>query len=143
MVLVVKDKEYKIKYAYEPTLKQKILSKLHTVTKKMNGQNEEDSLVSIEDLLLFVPELLLVGLQKCNQDFKYDYDTNEGKEEQLNKIYNILEDYTEDKNNDLMQLFNDLQEELLNDSFLSAMFRKEQETIEKVENAIVKQIQEN
>lgn len=125
MIIKIKGKEYKIKFGYKPTLKERIISK---VVRFSNITNEND-LEKIEDLLLFLPELILVGLQVNHEDFRYNIDTGEGKEEQLEKSFNLIEEYLEEDNADILDLFVRLQEALTEDSFLSALFQKEQSSV--------------
>lgn len=129
MKLVIKDKTYVIKFAYAPTLKQGILGKL----KSISDSNEEDGLSGAEKILEFLPELLLVGLQKHNEVFRFDYNTNAGKEEQLEKVYDMIDDYCEEPDSDLMELYEQLQDSLLENSFLSALLRRGQKEVEKAE----------
>lgn len=126
-------KELNIKFGYKPTLKERIISRVL----KMENIADEDGEVSyekIEDLMLFLPELLLVGLQVHHKDFRYDYDTKEGKEKQLDKTLDLVEKYMENEDSDIMELFGKLEEALMQDSFLASLFRKEQkaEAAEKV-----------
>ena len=126
-------KELNIKFGYKPTLKERIISRVL----KMENIADEDGEVSyekIEDLMLFLPELLLVGLQVHHKDFRYDYDTKEGKEKQLDKTLDLVEKYMESEDADIMELFGKLEEALMQDSFLASLFRKEQkaEAAEKV-----------
>ena len=132
MIIKIKNKEYKIKFGYKPTLKERIISK---VVRFSNITNEND-LEKIEDLLLFLPELILVGLQVNHEDFRYNIDTGEGKEEQLEKSFNLIEEYLEEDNADILDLFVRLQEALTEDSFLSALFQKEQSAV-KMQNKMV------
>ena len=125
MIIKIKGKEYKIKFGYKPTLKERIISK---VVRFSNITNEND-LEKIEDLLLFLPELILVGLQVNHEDFRYNIDTGEGKEEQLEKSFNLIEEYLEEDNADILDLFVRLQEALTEDSFLSTLFQKEQSSV--------------
>lgn len=126
-------KELNIKFGYKPTLKERIISRVL----KMENIADEDGEVSyekIEDLMLFLPELLLVGLQVHHKDFRYDYDTKEGKQKQLDKTLDLVEKYMESEDADIMELFGKLEEALMQDSFLASLFRKEQkaEAAEKV-----------
>ncbi len=125
MIIKIKGKEYKIKFGYKPTLKERIISK---VVRFANITNEND-LEKVEDLLLFLPELILVGLQVNHEDFRYNIDTGEGKEKQLEKSFNLIEEYLEEDNADILDLFVRLQEALTEDSFLSALFQKEQSSV--------------
>ena len=135
MIIKIKGKEYKIKFGYKPTLKERIISK---VVRFSNITNEND-LEKIEDLLLFLPELILVGLQVNHEDFRYNIDTGEGKEEQLEKSFNLIEDYLEEDNADILDLFVRLQEALTEDSFLSALFQKEQSSV-KMQNKMAESL---
>ena len=132
MIIKIKNKEYKIKFGYKPTLKERIISK---VVRFANITNEND-LEKVEDLLLFLPELILVGLQVNHEEFRYNIDTGEGKEKQLEKSFNLIEEYLEEDNADILDLFVRLQEALTEDSFLSALFQKEQSSV-KMQNKMV------
>lgn len=134
MKLKIGEKELKIKFGYKPTLKERLISRI-VKTSKTNGEDEIENMEKIEDLLLFLPEILLVGLQIHHEEYRYDYDTKEGKEEQLEKAFNLIDEYASSEGADLMKLFNDLQEEMKNDSFLASLFRKEEQA-EEVEETV-------
>lgn len=125
MKLLVGEKTFNIKFGYKPTLKERVISKVVKITNASN-ENEEVDYEKIEDLLLYLPEMLLVGLQVNHEEYRYDYDTKEGKQEQLDKVYDIIDEYSRQENANLIQLFNELQEELQTDSFLASMFQTEQ-----------------
>ena len=74
MKIELNGKEYNIKFGYKPTLKERIISKVVKLG-DVTGENDEVDMEKVEDLLLFLPELLLVGLQVNHNDFRYDYDT--------------------------------------------------------------------
>lgn len=133
MKIKINGKEYNIKYGYKPTLKERVISK---VVRHQNiaGENGEVDFEKIEDLLIYLPELLLVGLQVHHKDFRYNYDTGEGKEEQLEKAFNLVEEYCNQEDADIMDLFNKLNEALEEDSFLSSLMQKEQKAIEAEES---------
>lgn len=110
-------KEYKIKYAYEPTVRSGLI-------KKLAGMHSDDNLEYIDATMKILPELILIGLQKFHKaEFGYMYDTNAGKEEKLSKVYALLEDYFDEEDSDFMNLYDSLQNELLENSFLSKMFQ--------------------
>ena len=124
MQIKIDGKDYKIKFGYKPTLKEHVISKIV----KFSGISDENGDVDMEDLeelLLYLPEILLVGLQVHHKDFRYDYDTKDGKEDQMDKVFDLIDKYTENSDSSVMDLFNGLQEALLEDSFLANMFRKE------------------
>ena len=119
-------KEVNIKFGYKPTLKERIISRVVKLNDSINKDGELD-MEKVEDLLLFLPELLLVGMQVHHKDFRYDYDTKEGKQKQLDKTLDLVEKYMESEDADIMELFGKLEEALMQDSFLASLFRKEQE----------------
>ena len=124
MKIELNGKDHNIKFGYKPTLKERIISKVVKLG-DVTGENDEVDMEKVEDLLLFLPELLLVGLQVNHNDFRYDYDTKEGKEKQLAKAFDIVEEYMSSEDANVMQLFNQLQEALTQDSFLASLFRQE------------------
>ena len=124
MKIELNGKEYNIKFGYKPTLKERIISKVVKLG-DVTGENDEVDMEKVEDLLLFLPELLLVGLQVNHNDFRYDYDTKEGKDKQLEKAFDIVEEYMSSEDANVMQLFNQLQEALTQDGFLASLFRQE------------------
>lgn len=129
MKLKIGENEYSIKFAYKPTLKERLVSRIVRVA-KTNSEDEIENMERIEDLLLFLPEILLVGLQVHHKEFAYNYDTKEGKEEQLEKAFNLVDEYASSEGADLMKLFNDLQDAMKEDSFLASLFQKEEKAVE-------------
>lgn len=127
--LNIDDKELKIKFGYKPTLKERVISKIMKVS-KIDSDGETD-LEKVEDMLMYLPEIVLVGLQVYHEEYRYDYDTKEGKQEQLDKVFGLLDKYADDGGN-LIELFTKLNEEMQKDSFLSSLFRRGEE-IEKAE----------
>lgn len=127
MTLKIGEKELKIKFGYKPTLKERVISKIVKIS-NVNSDSGVD-LEKVEDLLLYLPEILLVGLQVCHEEYRYNYDTKQGKEEQLDRAFDLVDEYATN-GGDLMQLFSDLQEEMQTDSFLASLFQKEQKAIE-------------
>lgn len=123
----VNDKEYTIKFGYEPTLKSRLLSRVAKMTVNMK-QDAEENLEQIENMLLFVPEMVLIGLQKFHSDeFGYNLDTNDGYEEAKNKAFSLVGDYVDTGDVDITDFFTELQEELTANGFLKKLFEKEVE----------------
>ena len=119
------DKEYQIQFGYIATAKSGIIGKLIKSENALDGGNIEDS---IGDFLLLIPELVLVGLQKFHRDeFGYNYDTGEGREEALEKAGDLVDSYFDSEDADIKKLMADLRGELMDNSFLSKMFQEEQE----------------
>ncbi len=127
LTIKVNNKEYTIKFGYEPTLKSRLLSRVAKMTVNMK-QDAEENLEQIENMLLFVPEMVLVGLQKFHSDeFGYNLDTNDGYEEAKNKAFSLVGDYVDTGDVDITDFFTELQEELTANGFLKKMFEKEVE----------------
>ncbi len=123
----VNDKEYTIKFGYEPTLKSRLLSRVAKMTVNMK-QDAEENLEQIENMLLFVPEMVLIGLQKFHSDeFGYNLNTNDGYEEAKNKAFSLVGDYVDTGDVDITDFFTELEEELTSNGFLKKMFEKEVE----------------
>ncbi len=117
------EKELNIKYGYEATVKSGIISKL------MEMGNIGNDMESVDKVLLFVPELLLVGLQKFHKN-EYGYSTQAEKEDCIEKVYGLLDDYF-DEDGDLNTLFTTLQKELFDNGFLSKMVKQRKVVKEK------------
>lgn len=120
--LKIGDKELSVKYAYGATLKTRLLSKMAKREAK-----KEEGIETMEDLLLFLPYFLLVGLQKFHADeYGFNYETEEGKEEQIEKMFSVIEDYLDsNEDKDAITLYNDLTEEMLSNGFLKSQFQEE------------------
>lgn len=127
MKIKVNEKEYTIKFGYEPTLKSRLLSRVAKMSVSMK-ENAQDNMEQIENMLLFIPEMVLVGLQKFHADeFGYNLDTNDGYEEAKNKAFSLVGDYVDTGDVDITDFFTELQEELTANGFLKKMFEKEVE----------------
>lgn len=109
-------KEYTIQFATRPSLKSHILQDI------MKTQDMED-ISYMEDILLeTLPKTLLVGLQMHhNDEFGYDYNTNDGYDEQFEKVTSILYDSIDTNEVNCMDLFADMQEEMMTNGFLAQM----------------------
>lgn len=126
MTLKIGEKELKVKFGYEPTLKARLLSRMAKMGVEMQGNS--DSMETIEDMLLFIPEVLLVGLQKEHKDeFGYNLDTREGYEEQKEKVFSLVAEHLDSGEIDAVDFFNELQEEMTRNGFLKKMFEREVE----------------
>lgn len=126
MQFKVNKKSYNIFFAFEPTLKSRILSRMAKMSVEIS--NAENQLEKIEDMLLFLPEVILVGLQKRHADeFGYDLDTKEGFEEQKEKAFSLVSEYFDDGEVDCIDFFNKIQEEMMSEGFLKKTFKKELE----------------
>ena len=125
MTLKVREKELHITFGYEATLKSRLLSRMAKMSVDM-GENGGD-LEKVEDMLLFIPEVVLVGLQKEHEEYKYNLDTKENYEEKKNMAFSLVAEYLDNGENDAIELFNELQEEMTKNGFLKKMFENEVE----------------
>lgn len=124
--LKVNGKKYQIKYANKVTVKSGIISKF--VNSEANGAE------TVEDVISFVAEVLLIGLQKFHADeFGYDLDSDDEKSQRMDDIYDLLDDYLDDEEHDAGQLMRDLEDELMKNGFLASLFRQEKEAQEEKE----------
>lgn len=114
-------KEYTIQFATRPSLKAHILQDI------MKTQDMED-ISSMEDVLLeTLPKVLLVGLQMHhNDEFGYDYKTNDDYDEQFEKVSDILYNAIDTNEINCMDLFADMQEEMMTNGFLAQMMESMQ-----------------
>lgn len=129
MKIKLSGKEYTVKFGYVPVVKSKIIPRL------VGMEQQGEGLEVIDNMLKFLPEFLLVGLQKFHADeFGFDFDNKEAKEKQLVKVYDLLDDYLDPENEeggDLQSLYNDLSAEMEKNSFLSKMLAEEAQTAKK------------
>lgn len=127
MKIKIDKKEYNIFFAFEPTLKARILSRMAKISAELS--KSENQLEKIEDMLLFLPEVVLVGLQKHHsEEFGYDLDTKEGFEEKKAKAFSLVSEYFDTGNVDCVDFFNKIQDEMTREGFLKKTFKKELET---------------
>lgn len=129
MKIKLSGKEYTVKFGYAPVYQNRIIPRVVGM-----GQ-QGDELEAINKMLGFLPEFLLVGLQKFHADeFGFEFDDKEAKEKQLVKMYDLLDDYLDPENEegkDIMSLYDDLTAELEKNSFLSKLLAKEEQTAKK------------
>lgn len=125
--LKIGNKELRIKFAYEATVKSGIIKKM--VELEEIGNSDSDNVLDrFDQLMVFVPEILLIGLQKFHRDeYGFNYNTGEGKDEAMSEVCSLLDDYFDGEDSDLLELFQMLQKELVEDGFLSKMFQKQRE----------------
>lgn len=122
------EKELKIKFTYEATVRSGIMQRLVSL-------EESDDANSLQKVLEIIPEMILVGSQKFHKDeFGYNYETGEGKEESLSKVYSLVDDYFDQDDSDFMWLLDTIRGEMLQNGFLSKLYHQEKETQGKKKN---------
>ena len=116
---------YEIKFGIEATTKSGILKKIKEIQQSSDDkaqQSSDDFVDEIEMILNMLPEFLLVGLQKRHKDeFGYDYNTNKGKEEAIAKVCELIDEYTDQEDSSIRELFEELIKEVMQNGF----FKKE------------------
>lgn len=115
------EKEYKVQFGYEITWKSGIIHKLVELTSE-----NENRMENIDRVMEITPELLLLGLQKFHADeFGFNFKNNEGKEQALTKVCDLLDVYFDCEGADFNGLLGTLQKELLENGFLASLFQQE------------------
>lgn len=122
MTLKVGEKEFQITFGYEATLKSRLLSRMAKMSDEMS--ENADNLEKVEDMLLFIPDVVLIGLQKEHEEYRYNFDTKEGYEDKKDMAFSLVAEYL-DSGKDAIEFFNQLQEEMTKNGFLKKMFENE------------------
>ena len=127
MKLVVKKKEYKVKFGYNSCCDTDLMDRTTDLLKLFQGAEIEDDkdvigMGKIKELFSCVRDLLFVGFQKFNPV------------DNKQQIGNILDDYHDDapegEKRGILDLFTQLTEELMNEGFLGEFLEDIAETQE-------------
>ena len=127
MKLVVKKKEYKVKFGYNSFCDTDLMDRTTDLLKLFQGAEIEDDkdvigMGKIKELFSCVRDLLFVGFQKFNPV------------DNKQQIGNILDDYHDDapegEKRGILDLFTKLTEELMNEGFLGEFLEDIAETQE-------------
>ena len=126
--LTINGKEYKIKYGYEATARCGVgntVEELEALMEKGGNMDWAD----VDKILKLLPNILLAGLQKFHKDeFGYNYETGDGRQDALDKTFELVDDYfDENEGADFVDLFNLLQEEMLKNGFLARLLQSQAE----------------
>lgn len=112
----VSGKEYKVRFGY------RVLCKTNLIDRVVNITRQKDEEHAFQNMMVTVAELLLAGLQKSHRN-EFGYETDSEKEEVLDKVYDMLDTYedesTEENPQDGYTMFENLQNELMKNGFLS------------------------
>lgn len=133
--LTMGNKEYNLYFANMPTMAEEVLPKVAKMQSAINfvaNGNDDfyESAKMLNDLAKLSMELCLIALQKnYRKDFGYNYTTKEGKEEQLFKVGDLLDDCQLTS----MELFTKLVDLMEENRFLFGILKAEQEKVEKEE----------
>ena len=127
MKLVVKKKEYKVKFGYNSFCDTDLMDRTTDLLKLFQGAEIEDDkdvigMGKIKELFSCVRDLLFVGFQKFNPV------------DNKQQIGNILDDYHDDapegEKRGILDLFTQLTDELMNEGFLGEFLEDIAETQE-------------
>lgn len=113
----VKGKEYKLKFGYKVLVSENLFKEFSKISNQENG-------VELEDIISMLPKMLLAGLQKYHKK-EFGYTSDKEKEERMELVYDLLDDYedesTVDNPHNGYDLFNEIEKELMKNGFLSGM----------------------
>lgn len=127
-------KDYKLRFGYGVLSKTDLLKRVQEIGADMKRDD------AFQRMLQTVSELFLAGAQKYHSD-ELGYDTDEEKQKQLDKVYDLLDTYeeesTEDNPQDGFILFAKMQEELMRNGFLSGLMRVSAEETAKKQDATI------
>lgn len=132
--LVVNGKEYRIKFGYKALAKSDAMKQVADISATLSGSDEKTNAVldKVGDILIVNAKLLLAGLQKYhNDEFGFDYDDKASFDSCLDKVFDFIDDY-EDSTEDalsVMDMFERLCDELLENGFLFPKSEKMEETL--------------
>lgn len=117
----VGNKEYKVRFGYRVLCKTDLIDRVVSLTNQKNGDH------AFQYMMNTVAELMLAGLQKYHGD-EFGYKTEKEKESALEKVYDILDLYedegTEENPQDGYAMFENLQNELMANGFLSGIQKR-------------------
>lgn len=119
MTLVIKGKEYKVKYGFNSFVDTDLMERTEALMRIFDEEANKDDkygMARIKDLFTCVRELLWVGFKKHNP-----IDT-------LEEVGELLDDYmdegTAENPHDLLELFGSVADELMNEGFLKGIMDK-------------------
>ena len=116
MTLTVKGVEYKVKFGFNSFVDTDLMERTEAMIKIFDEKANKDDVYGmgrIKEMFSVVRELLFVGFKKYNPF------------ENVAEIGDLLDDYieegTEENPHDLLELFGQLSEELMNEGFLKGV----------------------
>lgn len=134
MTLLIGGKEYKVKFSYNSFADTDLMERTETLIKVFDDDANKDDkygMARIKDLFVCVRDLLYAGFQK--------YNPVESKEELGDLLDTYCDEGTEENPHDLLELFTQLTDELMNQGFLRGLLsRVTQQGAKKTELKVVK-----
>lgn len=143
-VLKVNGNTYKVAYSYRVLALSDILDRVQSVLG--DAKEDETAFAKMQEMLKFVPELLLYGLQKNHKE-QFGFETEEEKTAQLDKMYDLIDDYEDEHSTDevaegemkpdAFTIFSELVSELESKGFLARLSAQADESAEKVDATVI------
>jgi len=134
-IFKVNGKEYKVRFTYRAICKENVLDKF---TSAFDFADGDKTGAVVDKFVKACAETLIAGLQKYHSD-EFGYKDEDGYNALIERFYDIFDDYedesTEEHPQSAFTLFNDLQEELRKNGFLS-MMQKAGEEMEQIEQKV-------
>lgn len=128
------EKEYKLRFGYGVLSKSDLLKRVQEIGGGIEGDD------AFQRMIQTVSELFLAGVQKYHKE-EFAYDTDDEKQKQLDKVYDLLDEYedggTVENPQDGFELFQKMNEELMKNGFLSGVMNILAEEAAKKQNATV------
>lgn len=127
MILKICGEEYTVKFSTRIYADDDILDKVEGLSKIKNS----DGILNVKAILDCTAGLLLSGLQKDTKhtEYHYDIDNPEDKKSKRNLMFDLLDNFI-DEGGDVLDLFEQLNEELQNKGFFGNI-KKQQEAQKK------------
>lgn len=124
MTLVVKDKEYKVKFGYNSFCDSDLLDRTTETMKILDNltkSTDSDGMANIHKMFTLVRDLLFEGFKKLNPV------------KNKTEVGDILDDYLEEdtENHGLLNIFVLLSQELLAEGFFGDLLKKSEEAMMK------------
>lgn len=139
-VFKVNGNEYKVRFGYGVLSRSDLIDRVIKATAPDEGKDPAEA---IKDMVGLTAELLLAGLQKRHSD-EFGYETDSERDKAFALVCDLIDDYedeaTEEEREENLHngftLFNDLQDELAKNGFLSQLTSAMNQTLEN-QNATV------
>lgn len=136
ITLKVKGKEYNLKFGYKSFKNSGILQEVVNLQKEIGNRTESeggnDGIEFIGDVLNLTSRLVLVALQKYNEEFRVDFQDVTTVRPVIDEVDDLLDDYMDEEDSlSIMELFQKLTEELFNNGFLSKKSESLEESLVK------------
>lgn len=126
MTIIVNSTEYKVKFGFNSFVDTDLMERTEAMLKIFDDELNKDDKFGItraKELFACVRDLLFVGFQK--------YNPVEDKQAVGNLLDDYLDEGTEENPHDLMELFGEIANELMDSGFLKGLFQAQTEQPQK------------